>query len=792
MEKTTSTLTIILLAIQLSFAQSYTISGYVFDEESGESLISATIYLPDEGLGTVSNIYGFYSLTHSEGIKKIDFSYIGYETKSIELNLKRDTSINIYLGSSVTLDEVEIVAEKNVDAPSNVQMSQVNVSVAKIKKTPMLLGEVDVIKAIQLLPGVQSGSEGFNGLYVRGGSPDQNLVILDGVPVYNISHLFGIFSVFNADALKNVNLIKGGFPAQYGGRLSSVLDIRMKEGNLKKFEGEGSIGLISSKLTLQGPIVNDKTSFLISGRRTYADVVARPFIKKANNNSEDTEVDPTIYFYDLNAKLQHVINDNHRLFLSGYFGQDKFNFKLTEDELESSGGINWGNRIGALRWNWKLSDQLFANSTLTYSNYNLDITSAFKDVEENQTTEFSSKYLSGIEDYAARLDIDYIPNPNNYIKFGGGVINHSYDPGAIALNFIAEATNIDTLIGTTNQKSTELYAYLQDEITLGKLKANLGVHFSGFDVDDTFYTSVQPRIGLRYLVNEDLSIKASYSQMAQYINLLTSEALLLPTDLWVPSTARIKPQTSWQAAAGVSATVSENFNLTVEGFYKKMNNVLSFNEGASFIAALDGDWQDKVSQGVGEAYGAEFLLQKKEGKLTGWIGYTLAWNTRQFDNINFGKKYPFRYDRRNDLSVVLSYELNDRITFSGNWVYGTGNAVTLPIYDVPTEVFRFTDNRGTQTEDFNYYSGINEKNSFRMSDFHRLDLGVSFHKKKRWGERTWVIGIYNAYAHNNPFFMYVDEDYDFDPNTQREYFTKTFKEIAILPLIPSVAYNFKF
>lgn len=792
MEKTTSTLTIILLAIQLSFAQSYTISGYVFDEESGESLISATIYLPDEGLGTVSNIYGFYSLTHGEGIKKIDFSYIGYETKSIELNLQRDTSINIYLGSSVTLDEVEIVAEKNVDAPSNVQMSQVNVSVAQIKKTPMLLGEVDVIKAIQLLPGVQSGSEGFNGLYVRGGSPDQNLVILDGVPVYNISHLFGIFSVFNADALKNVNLIKGGFPAQYGGRLSSVLDIRMKEGNLKKFEGEGSIGLISSKLTLQGPIVNDKTSFLISGRRTYADVVARPFIKKANNNSEDTEVDPTIYFYDLNAKLQHVINDNHRLFLSGYFGQDKFNFKLTEDELESSGGINWGNRIGALRWNWKLSDQLFANTTLTYSNYDLDITSAFKDVEVNQTTEFSSKYLSGIEDYAARLDIDYIPNPNNYIKFGGGVINHSYDPGAIALNFVADATNIDTLIGTTNQKSTELYAYLQDEITLGKIKANVGVHFSGFDVDDTFYTSVQPRIGLRYLVNEDLSIKASYTQMAQYINLLTSEALLLPTDLWVPSTARIKPQTSWQAAAGVSATVSENFNLTVEGFYKKMNNVLSFNEGASFIAALDGDWQDKVSQGVGEAYGAEFLLQKKEGKLTGWIGYTLAWNTRQFDNINFRKKYPFRYDRRNDLSIVLSYELNDRITFSGNWVYGTGNAVTLPIYDVPTEVYRFTDNRGNQSEDFNYYSGINEKNSFRMSDFHRLDLGVSFHKKKRWGERTWVIGVYNAYAHNNPFFMYVDEDYNFDPNTQREYITKTFKEIAILPLIPSVAYNFKF
>ncbi len=791
MKTTISTLTAILFAIQISFAQSYTISGYVFDAESGESLISATIYLPDEGEGTVSNIYGFYSLTHKAGPKTLDFSYIGYETKSVVLDLQQDTSFNIYLGSSVTLDEVEIIAERDADAPTNVQMSQVNVSVAQIKKTPMLLGEVDVIKAIQLLPGVQSGSEGFNGLYVRGGSPDQNLVILDGVPVYNISHLFGIFSVFNADALKNVTLIKGGFPAQYGGRLSSVLDIRMKEGNLKKFEGEGSIGAISSKLTLQGPIVSDKTSFLISGRRTYADLIAKPFIKRANRNNE-SQVDPTLYFYDFNAKLQHVINDSHRLFLSGYFGQDKFNFKLTEDELESAGGINWGNKIGALRWNWKLSDRLFANTTLTYSNYDLDINSSFKDVEANRTTEFSSKYISAIEDYAARFDLDFIPNPNNYIKFGGGAINHSYDPGAITLNFVAEQTNIDTLLGTTNQKSTEMYAYLQDEITLGKLKANIGLHFSAFDVDDTFYTSLQPRIGLRYLVNQDLSFKASYTQMAQYINLLTSESLLLPTDLWVPSTARIKPQTSWQAAAGISATVRENYNLTVEGFYKKMDNVLSFNEGASFLAALDGDWQSKVSQGVGEAYGAEVLLQKKEGKLTGWVGYTLSWNTRQFDNINFGNKYPFRYDRRHDLSVVLSYDLNDRISFSGNWVYGTGNAVTLPIYDVPTEVYRYGNGQEVVGEDFNSYSGINEKNSFRMSNFHRMDLGVSFHKKKKWGERTWVISVYNAYAHNNPFYISLDTDYEFNEVTQQGVETRTFKEIAILPLIPSVAYNFKF
>lgn len=784
-ERTILTVGLIFYSMLLLQGQSTTLNGYIYDADSGESLISATVYLDNEGVGTVSNTYGFYSLTHEAGHKEISFSYIGYETQTLSLDLKQDTSINVYLNSSVTLEEVEIVADKNVDSPDNVQMSQINVSVEQIKKTPMLLGEVDVIKAIQLLPGVQSGSEGFNGLYVRGGSPDQNLVILDGVPVYNISHLFGIFSVFNADALKNVNLIKGGFPAQYGGRLSSVLDIRMKEGNLKEFQGEGSIGLISSKLTLQGPISTDKTSYLISGRRTYADIIAKPFIKSANKEAE-TKVDPAIYFYDFNAKIQHVINDDHRIFLSGYFGQDVFDFNLKEDEFESDNGINWGNEIGALRWNWKLSDKMFANTTLTYSNYDLNIFSSFKDVEDIGTIEFATKYVSAIEDVSAKFDFDYIPNTSNYIKFGGAIIRHKYDPGAITINFVAEQTDIDTLIGTANQKSTEYYAYAQDEITLGNFKANLGLHFSGFNVDDTNYTSLQPRVGLRYLVNSDLSIKASYSQMAQYINLLTSESLLLPTDLWVPSTAKIKPQDSWQTALGISATFKEDFNISIEGFYKKMNNVLSFSEGASFLAGIDGNWQNKVTQGIGEAYGAEFLIQKKAGALTGWLGYTLSWNTRQFDDVNFGRKFPFRYDRRHDLAIVLSYDLQPGISVSANWIYGTGNAVTLPAYEVPLAVYN------SPQYTFNSYTGTGEKNKFRMSDYHRFDIGISFKKKKRWGERTWVIGIYNAYAHNNPFYINLDRDFEFNEVTGETIETRTFKEISILPFIPSIAYNFKF
>ncbi len=763
----------------------HTVSGYIFDAESGESLISASVYNKSNNNGTVSNIYGFYSFTSSASEVELEFSYIGYQSQIVTVDFSKDTTFDVYLSPSVQLTEIEIIAESESDVQENVQMSQIVVPIKQIKATPTLFGEVDVIKALQLLPGVQSGSEGFSGLYVRGGSPDQNLVILDGVPIYNISHLFGIFSVFNADALKDVRLIKGGFPAQYGGRLSSVLDIRMKEGNLKRIEGEGSIGLISSKLTLQGPIIKDKTSFLISGRRTYLDLIARPFISGAE------EVDNfSFFFHDLNAKIQHVFNDRHRVFASGFSGRDKFGIDVNDDGFRSSNNLQWGNTIGALRWNWKITDKMFSNTSLNYTNYELDIFAGFTDrgINENDDVSFATNYVSAIEDVSFKVDIDYIPSTQHYVKFGASVIRHQYAPGALTLNFEAEQFEVDTLIGTNNQESIEYYVYVQDELSLGKFKANVGLHFSGFNVESTNYTSVQPRISLRYLPKPGLSFKASYSQMTQYINLLTSESLLLPTDLWVPSTARIRPQNSWQVAGGVSKKITKDIDLTVEGFYKKMNDVLSFQEGASFLFGLDGDWQDQVTQGQGETYGMEVLLQKKQGRLSGWLGYTLSWNERQFDDINFGRPFPFRYDRRHDFSLVLSYQLGDRISLSGNWIYGTGNAVTIPGFQQATEVFA----GGNGQYFFNSVAGINDKNGFRMSNVHRLDFGISFKKKKKWGERTWVIGVYNAYSRSNPFYLFWDEETEFDNVTGEITESRTLKELSVLPLIPSVSYNFKF
>ncbi len=762
-----------------SAQQKFTISGYVQDADSGEKLIAATVFDLRSKQGTVTNTYGFFSLTLPADSVDLLFSYVGYEAQKLSFLLDQNLQLNIRLSQGQILQEVEVVAEKVDRIERNTQMSQTTVPVEQIKKLPALMGEVDIFKTLQLLPGVQSGGEGQTGLYVRGGSPDQNLVLLDGVPVYNASHLLGIFSVFNADAIRNVTLTKGGFPARYGGRLSSVLEINMKEGNLNKWQGEGSIGLISSKITLQGPIQKDKTSVLLSARRTYVDLIARPIIKAAAK-AEGIQVRPQLYFYDLNFKMQHRINDKHRLYASFYSGSDRFFFTYKEDgfgyDFESSGGINWGNIISALRWNWQLSPKLFANTTLTFSDYTIDIISEFKETNTGlgETSAFSAKYISGIQDFAAKVDFDYLPLPNHFVRFGASAIRHTYRPGALTINAEFEETQFDTLLGSQNLHSFEYDAYLEDDFHWKRFSANLGLHASLFQVNDIYYPSLQPRLGLRFMATDKLAIKASYSQMRQYINLLTSEALSLPTDLWVPSTERVKPQKSWQAALGLAQTIRDDWELSVEAYYKQMENVLSFKEGASFLLGLESDWQDKITQGNGQAYGVELLLQKKFGRLSGWIGYTLSWNWRQFDEINGGKRFPFRYDRRHDVSIVATYEINDHITLSGAWVYGTGNAVTLPIYQ------------------YNYYyttiETLGEKNAFRMSDYHRLDLSITFFKKKKRYDRRWVLGAYNAYNNHNPYFILATTLYD--PLTGDE--KRVFKEISILPVIPYFSWQFSF
>lgn len=786
MKKTLSTL-LLLCSAAVVFSQNFTISGYIEEASSGEKLISANVYDIKSGNGTITNTYGFFSLTLPRDSVELTFSYIGYQTQTLKVFLDEDISQTIQLEPYLELSEVEVVAERIEKIEESSQMSQVDIPVEQIKKLPALLGEVDVLKTLQLLPGVQSGGEGQSGLYVRGGSPDQNLVLLDGVPVYNVSHLLGIFSVFNADAIKNVTLTKGGFPARFGGRLSSVLEINMKEGNMEEFHGEGSIGLISSKFALEGPIRKGSTSFLVSARRTYADLIFRPFIN-AFASEQGVKTKLKAHFYDLNAKVQHKFNDKHRLYLSVYSGADVFYNKFEEDEDIFEGGIDWGNTISALRWNYQINNKLFANTTLTYSNYDINFLAATEFNDGENTEKFSAKYLSGIEDFAAKVDFDFIPIPNHYIRFGASATHHTYRPGALALKGSDGTFELDTLIGSQNAYSMEYSAYIEDDIRLGAFKANVGVHASAFNTDGQWYTSIQPRLGMRYLLSNNLAIKASYATMTQYINLLTFEGLSLPSDLWVPSTKQVKPQNSWQAAFGLARTFDNKYEISIEGFYKEMKNVVAYKEGASFLFGLENDWQEKVTQGNGEAYGIEVFLQKKKGRTTGWIGYTLSWNYRQFEELNGGKKYPFRYDRRHDISVAVIHEINDNISLSGAWVYGTGNAVTLNVFRYPTDVYTSGTGGGTPYLYFYEIESGGQKNAFRMTDYHRLDLSIEFRKKKPKYERVWTVGAYNVYNHKNPYFMIASSDYDPDTDTS----VRKFKEISILPVIPSVSFGIKF
>lgn len=778
------------------FAQPYTISGFVQDVENSEKLIGATLYEPSLQLGTVSNRYGFFSLTLPTDSVVIRVAFVGYETRVLSFNLDSDIEITVDLTpTTYGLEEVEVIGERVEDITESTQMSTVSVPIAQIKALPALLGEVDVLKALQLLPGVQSGTEGASGLYVRGGGPDQNLILLDGAPVYNASHLFGFFSVFNADALQNITLVKGGFPARYGGRLSSVLDIVMKEGNMKEFQADGSVGLISSRLTLQGPLMKDKMSFIVSARRTYADIVARPFIRAQNTDEETSNAG--YFFYDLNAKVNYAVSPKDRLYLSLYLGRDRFYDEFGEERGQIrdtyEDGLKWGNVTSTLRWNHVLSNKLFANTTLTYSRYQFDIESEAEFVSQEQGVMFRDyfyqTYLSNIEDWSAKLDLDYLPTPNHYIRFGGNVTAHTFRPGVT--QFRTEETGtaaLDTTITPIRARfnAREYYLYAEDDIRLNsRLKTNIGVHVSGLAVDGEHYTSVQPRIALRYLLTADWAFKASYSAMQQYLHLLTNTGINLPTDLWVPATGRVEPMRAYQVAAGIASSFQDGmYTFSVEGYYKGMQNLIEYKPGANFLN-LTADWQDKIERGEGWSYGGEVLFQKQKGKTTGWIGYTLSWTERKFENLNNGKAFPYRYDRRHDLSVVVSHSISETWDISGTWVYGTGNALTIPLARFLT-VVPTNDPTSITFDDLRAYG---DRNGYRMAAYHRLDLAVNWHKKKRSRifrkpfERTWTLSVYNAYSRRNPFFIY---------QTRNEAGAPVFKQVSLFPILPSLSYSFHF
>ena len=778
------TLFLLVCSTSLAIAQNkHTISGYVREKGSGELLIGVSVYLPGTVVSTSTNTYGFYSLTLPDSDSlTIAFGYLGYKPEFRKLALSQNVELNIDLQSETTLNEVEIVASRVEKVSESAEMSKVDVPVSQIRNIPMLLGEKDVMKVLQLMPGVQTGSEGNSGLYVRGGGPDQNLIILDGATVYNASHLFGFFSLFNGDALKSVELTKGGFPARYGGRLSSVIDLNMKEGNKEELHGEGGVGIISSRLMLEGPISKGKSSFLISGRRTYLDVLTRPLMP--------SEAKVGYYFYDLNTKLNYDFGRKNKIYLSGYFGRDKFYYKDNYDDTEAGGGVYWGNATGTMRWNHLFSEKIFSNASLTFSRYRFNI--FLEEEDKSSDTNYKLDYFSGIHDFALKYDIDYLPNPQHSIRTGFQSTFHRFNPSALVIKG-DEALNIEDR--SHNVDGVESSVYVEDTYKpTPNFKVNAGIRLSHFAADKNSYFMPEPRISAAYNIKDDLAVKASYARMNQYVHLISNTGIGLPTDLWVPTTDRIAPQRSQQVAVGIAKDFTEkDLALTVEGYYKKSDNIIGYKEGASFLviddpeSAEEVNWEDNITAGQGWSYGVELLLQKKVGRLSGWVGYTLSWTQLQFDSLNFGKKFYARYDRRHDISVVGIYELKENITLSGTWVYGTGNAITMPVGSYTAH-----ENKPSRYN-INYYSYGNhavdygERNSSRMAAYHRMDLGIQFHKKKSWGERTWEISFYNAYSRKNPFFYYIEQDNHGQDNSESK-----LKQISLFPIIPSVSYGFKF
>lgn len=767
--------------------QRITISGYVREAGSGEPLVGASVFIPKLKLGTVTNGFGYYALTIPADSHTVFYSYVGYQIQQIFFGERVSLIRNVELAEGKNLAEVTILGKIDTmpRTAEHVQMSQLSLRPSEVKAIPALLGEKDVIKVLQLMPGVQKGSEGAAGLYVRGGGPDQNLILLDDAPVYNAFHLFGFFSLFNGDALKTIELTKGGFPARFGGRLSSVLEMRMKEGNQQKIRGEGGVGLLSSRLTIEGPIWKNKTSFLVSGRRSYFDVLAAPF------QSGDSKI--RFFLYDFNAKVNHTFSDKDRLFLSGYFGRDLFGFTERRSAVgdKEEGGLYWGNATSTLRWNHVFNPRLFSNFSLIYSRYRFNIYNESR----NFGDVYSLRYFSGIEDYSAKADFDYYISTRHQLKFGTASIWHVFTPSAVVEK--DSYRNISAKDGR-QYNSLESAVYAEDIFRVSdRLSLNPGLRVSYFLSEGVNRVRLEPRFSSRYKLGEGLALKASFADMNQFLHLLSNTGIGLPTDLWIPSSPRISPQRSQQIAFGLAKDIAQyDLTFSLEGYYKRMRQIINYKEGASFLD-IDGTtqakaayaWENQITRGKGWSYGVEAMLQRHVGRFTGWVGYTLSWTQLQFPDLNEGRKFFARYDRRHDVSLVGMYKMRDGFSLSATWVYGTGNAITIPISSYSLPVFSpvSTGAMPYWMPSFNSATEYSDRNAFRMAPYHRLDLALQWHKKKSWGERTWELSVYNLYNRLNPFFYYISSESDNMGNS-----ASVLKQVTLFPLIPSLSYNFKF
>ena len=758
----------------VSSAQSKTtFFGTITDGETGETLIGAKVEIIDANKATVTNEYGFYSITiPSTDTIVISASYIGMETFYQRLPGMNDTKWNIELmPGTTTLDEVIIVADQLRDKMSSTQMSMEQISAKTSKVLPALFGEVDIIKTLQLKAGVSSGSEGSTGLYVRGGAGDQNLIMLDEATVYNANHLFGFFSTFNSDAIKDVRLFKGGFPAQYGGRLSSVIDVRMKDGNNKKLSGSGGIGLITSRLTLEGPI-GENTSFVVSGRRTYVDLITNA-INKSQEDKPDFNKIPGYNFYDLNAKINTKLGEKDRIYLSGYFGKDQFSLKDSTLDL----GFSWGNATLTARWNHIFNNKLFANTSFIFSDYNYDIS--------NEISGFSFSLGSKIRNYAGKMDFSYNPNSKHSIKMGISTTYYDFTVGRLKAGSDDGSISFSSGIDRTGM---EYGLYISDEFEIIKnLKANAGLRLSGWTSNNYFDGGIEPRLALLYEVNPRWSIKGGYARMKQYVHLISNSGISLPTDVWYPSTNAVHPQRSDQVSAGFSYLIAKGLLLTNEYYYKWLKNQVDFRDGANLF--LNEEIEREFEFGKGYAYGTEVSLEKDFGKLSGWIAYTLAFVKRGgFPGIMDGRYFSPRYDRRNDIKVVATYKFNRRWTASATWVYGSGDLAWLPGGRA-----LFQDIKGGSIDPVTPIYG--DRNTFRLPAYHRGDISVIYYMFPKWGESNLSLSIYNVYDRRNPYFLTLETE--FKTVKQGEVEVKipekiNARQVSLFPILPSITWNFNF